>query len=158
MPTVAKLADEGPEMVADELLGWAEEGDIDGFNLISVVLPQSWDDVVELLVPELQKRGVYWSDYAVPGGILRENLYMKSGHPHLDDAHPGSTFKWNATVLQADIMVPFQKKKEVVVNSKAKEEINEGGAWSEIQIGIGTLALAINIAFSKRTSKAEGKH
>jgi hypothetical protein len=93
-------------MVAGELLSWAEEGDIDGFNLIFVVLPQSWDDIVELLVPELQKRGVYWDDYAVPGGTLRENLNSKSGHQYLDEAHPGSKFKWSAVVPQTEIVVP----------------------------------------------------
>jgi alkanesulfonate monooxygenase SsuD/methylene tetrahydromethanopterin reductase-like flavin-dependent oxidoreductase (luciferase family) len=103
-----------PEMVADELMKWVEEGDIDGFNLsrkfeslrnydsvadsiiLAVVNPGSWEDIVELLVPELQKRGVYWNDYAVPGGTLRENLSGKPGQPHLAPDHPGSKFKYNA--------------------------------------------------------------
>ncbi|KAH8678283.1 coenzyme dependent N5,N10-methylene tetrahydromethanopterin reductase [Xylariales sp. PMI_506] len=84
-----------PEMVADELMKWVEEGDIDGFNLSPVVNPQSWEDIVDLLVPELQKRGVYWNDYPVPGGTLRENLNSMPGYPHLAPSHPGSRFKWN---------------------------------------------------------------
>ncbi|KAH8880228.1 Nitrilotriacetate monooxygenase component A/pristinamycin IIA synthase subunit A, partial [Thozetella sp. PMI_491] len=84
------------EMVADELMKWVEDGDIDGFNLSPCSNPQSWEDVVDLLVPELQKRGVYWEDYPVVGGTLRENLSCNPGQPHLADDHPGSKFKWNA--------------------------------------------------------------
>jgi alkanesulfonate monooxygenase SsuD/methylene tetrahydromethanopterin reductase-like flavin-dependent oxidoreductase (luciferase family) len=84
-----------PEMVADELIRWAEDGDVDGFNLASVVLPQSWEDVVDLLVPELQKRGVYWTDYEVPGGTLRENVSGRPGGKGLDEKHPGARFKWD---------------------------------------------------------------
>lgn len=51
---------------------------------------------MELLVPELQKRGVYWNDYPVPGGTLRENLSGKPGQPHLAPDHPGSKFKYSA--------------------------------------------------------------
>jgi hypothetical protein len=58
--------------------------------------PGSWEDIVELLVPELQKRGLYWDDYPAPGGTLRENMGNKFGKPLLADDHPGSKFKWNA--------------------------------------------------------------
>ncbi|KAH6664853.1 luciferase-like domain-containing protein [Halenospora varia] len=54
-----------PEMVADVMEIWMREAGIDGFNILHVV---------ELLVPELQRRGVYWEDYPVPGGTLRENM------------------------------------------------------------------------------------
>ncbi len=36
---------------------------MDGFNLAYAVTPESFEDVVDLLVPELQKRGVYKTDY-----------------------------------------------------------------------------------------------
>lgn len=80
-----------PEMVADELIKWAEEGDVQGFNLASVLLPGSWEDVVDLLVPELQRRGVYWEDYPVVGGSLRENMDQRPGGRLLDETHPGSS-------------------------------------------------------------------
>lgn len=57
--------------------------------------PTSYEDVVELLVPELQKRGVYWNDYAVPGGTLRENMFSEKGASSVDAAHPAYKFKWN---------------------------------------------------------------
>ena len=59
----------------------------------------SYEDIVELLVPELQKRGLMWQDYHVPGGTFRENLHNIPGEPGLSPRHPGSTFKWSA---QAD--------------------------------------------------------
>lgn len=61
-----------------------------------VANPGSIEDVVELLVPELQKRGIYWDDYAVPGGTARENLHCKEGEKLLAPAHPGAKVRWNA--------------------------------------------------------------
>ena len=58
--------------------------------------PGSFEDVVELLVPELQRRGIYWSDYAAPGGTARENISSKPGEPLLAKAHPGAKVRWNA--------------------------------------------------------------
>lgn len=60
----------------------------------AVTNPGSWEDIVELLVPELQKRGVYPNDYPVPGGTLRENLSGQPGQRHLAPDHPGSKFKY----------------------------------------------------------------
>jgi hypothetical protein len=47
-------------------------------------------------VPELQKRGIYWSDYAVPGGTARENLHNMPGERLLAPEHPGAKMRWNA--------------------------------------------------------------
>ena len=55
--------------------------------------PMSYEDIVELLVPELQKRGLMWQDYHVPGGTFRENLHNIPGEPGLSPRHPGSKFK-----------------------------------------------------------------
>ncbi|KAK5124174.1 hypothetical protein LTR85_001877 [Meristemomyces frigidus] len=81
------------EQVADVFEEWSSElgADCDGLNVSSVTNPGSWTDVVELLVPELQKRGIYWNDYDVPGGTFRENLL---GTKHLRDDHYASNFKW----------------------------------------------------------------
>jgi hypothetical protein len=53
--------------------------------------------VVELLIPELQKRGIYWSDYAAPGGTARENISSKPGERLLAPEHPGAKLRWNAS-------------------------------------------------------------
>ena len=44
----------------------------DGFVLAASNMPGAYDDVVRLLVPELQRRGLFQQDYAGP--TLRENL------------------------------------------------------------------------------------
>ena len=48
------------------------------------------------MIPELQKRGIYWSDYAAPGGTARENISNKPGEPLLAPEHPGAKLRWNA--------------------------------------------------------------
>ncbi|KFA70190.1 hypothetical protein S40285_04415 [Stachybotrys chlorohalonatus IBT 40285] len=85
-----------PEMVADFFEKWWREGDIDGFNINYVSNPGSFEDVVELLVPELQRRGIYWSDYAAPGGTARENVHSAPGEKLLAPQHPGAKMRWNA--------------------------------------------------------------
>lgn len=52
--------------------------------------------MAELLIPELQKRGIYWSDYAAPGGTARENMLGAPGVPLLAPEHPGAKVRWNA--------------------------------------------------------------
>lgn len=79
------------EDIADVMQEWIEKADVDGFNIGSVTNPGSWEDVVNLLVPVLQERGLMWTDYAVPGGTFRENLM---GSKELREDHYGSKFKW----------------------------------------------------------------
>ncbi len=62
-----------PQTVADELERWMDEGDIDGFNLTPIVQPGGFRDFVELVVPELQRRGRMRTDY--DGATLRANFF-----------------------------------------------------------------------------------
>ncbi|WP_296433463.1 LLM class flavin-dependent oxidoreductase [Rhizobium sp. UBA1881] len=79
-----------PQTVADLLQEWAEDTDVDGFNLAYAITPESFEDAVDLLVPELQKRGVYKRDYR--HGTLREKLF---GHgPRLEAPHPGARYRY----------------------------------------------------------------
>lgn len=55
-----------PSQVADSLQIWLDEADVDGFNFAYALFPQSFKDIIELLLPELRKRGLFWDDYAVP--------------------------------------------------------------------------------------------
>jgi long-chain alkane monooxygenase len=83
-----------PQDVADELMAWAEETDVDGFNLFRLVMPESLNAFVDLVVPELQSRGVYKTAYRE--GTLREKLFPGRGallHP----THPGASFRRNAS-------------------------------------------------------------
>ncbi|RMT95870.1 hypothetical protein ALP39_200384 [Pseudomonas marginalis pv. marginalis] len=72
-----------PQRVADELQQWIEETDIDGFNLAYAVAPDTIKDIVELLIPVLQERGIYKTEYTP--GTLREKLFNQDRllqHPH----------------------------------------------------------------------------
>lgn len=64
---------------------------------------------MDLLVPELQKRGLYWTDYPAPGGTLRENLQNTPGNPLLPDDHPGAQYKWNAKKEASETVVEAPK-------------------------------------------------
>jgi FMN-dependent oxidoreductase (nitrilotriacetate monooxygenase family) len=61
-----------PQTIADRMQEWFENGAADGFNVMPPVLPESLDDFVELVVPELQRRGLFRTAYE--GRTLRENL------------------------------------------------------------------------------------
>lgn len=74
-----------PVTVADELERWMEETDIDGFNLHAVPQPTGFDDFVNLVVPELQRRGRVRTSYE--GDSLREHVFG-SGQRRLDERHP----------------------------------------------------------------------
>jgi FMN-dependent oxidoreductase (nitrilotriacetate monooxygenase family) len=79
-----------PDEVADELIAWVEETDVDGFNLAYAVTPETFFDFVDLVVPELQRRGRYKLDYAP--GTLREKLYGP-GRRRLGADHPAASFR-----------------------------------------------------------------
>lgn len=57
--------------VADQMQEWFE-GACDGFVIQGLVIPETYEDVVRLLVPELQRRGLYRTSY--PGATLRDTL------------------------------------------------------------------------------------
>lgn len=64
-----------PEQVADELQTWFEQCAADGFNVLVPHLPGGLEDVARLLVPELQRRGLFRTEYE--GTTLRENLGLQ---------------------------------------------------------------------------------
>ncbi len=61
-----------PKMIADQMEEWLVTRASDGFTLQFPFLPQGLDDVVERVVPELQRRGLFRREYE--GASLRENL------------------------------------------------------------------------------------
>lgn len=73
-----------PTRVADELEAWMVEADLDGFNLQRSGEPDHLTDFITLVVPELQNRGVYKTEYRQ--GSFRNKLFGKGdrllvGHP-----------------------------------------------------------------------------
>jgi len=78
-----------PTTVADELQGWIEATDIDGFNLAYTVLPECFEEFVDLVVPELQARGLYKTAYRE--GSMRRKLFGEGDR--LPPSHPADAFR-----------------------------------------------------------------
>jgi FMN-dependent oxidoreductase (nitrilotriacetate monooxygenase family) len=109
-----------PAQVADELEKWIEDADVDGFNLGYVTTPGTFEDVVDLLVPELRRRGLY--PEAIEDGLTaREKVYGK-GQSKLRDDHTGSKYKYDVYVEDE---AGNDEAEDVVVEEKlAKKEAN----------------------------------
>jgi alkanesulfonate monooxygenase len=69
----AKLVVKGtPKQVVDMMEEWYVEEAADGFNVMPPYLPGGLDDFVELVIPEMQRRGLFRTEYT--GRTLREHL------------------------------------------------------------------------------------
>jgi N-acetyl-S-(2-succino)cysteine monooxygenase len=69
----AKLVMVGtPESLADRMEQWYVEEAADGFNIMPPYLPGGLDDFVEMVIPELQRRGLFRTEYT--GRTLRDHL------------------------------------------------------------------------------------
>lgn len=66
--------------VADQMQDWYESKACDGFNIVAPYLPGGLESFVDLVVPELQKRGLFRREYE--GSTLRDSL----GLPHVPNA------------------------------------------------------------------------
>jgi len=69
-----KLLIGSPRKIADHMEHWFREHAADGFNIMAPWLPGGMDDFVELVIPELKRRGLIRSNYI--GSTLRSNLEM----------------------------------------------------------------------------------
>jgi hypothetical protein len=76
--------------VADALIGWMQEADVDGFNLSRTVVPECLESFIDLVVPVLQDRGVYQRDYAP--GTYRQKLFGSGDR--LPASHPAAAERW----------------------------------------------------------------
>ena len=61
-----------PAQVADQMESWFHAEACDGFVLAATHMPGAYEDFVNLVVPELQRRGLFRREYAE--GTLRDNL------------------------------------------------------------------------------------
>ncbi|MXP58072.1 MULTISPECIES: LLM class flavin-dependent oxidoreductase [unclassified Pantoea] len=60
------------EDIADDFELWLKEGGADGFNIMPAIMSEQLDLFVELVIPELRRRGLFRDDYEF--ATLRENL------------------------------------------------------------------------------------
>jgi FMN-dependent oxidoreductase (nitrilotriacetate monooxygenase family) len=61
-----------PSMIADEMQAWFDGRGVDGFLIQPATLPGGLNDFVDLVIPELQDRGLFRTEYE--GSTLRDNL------------------------------------------------------------------------------------
>ncbi len=78
-----------PDEVADGMEAWIDATGVDGFNLAFVVAHETFADIADLLVPELQRRGRYKQRYAP--GTLRDKLF--GAGPRLQQPHPAARYR-----------------------------------------------------------------
>lgn len=75
------------KQVADEMERWIDVGEIDGFNLTRIVVPETWEDFANIVVPELQNRGRYRTHYEE--ATLRQQLFGRGDR--LPENHIGAS-------------------------------------------------------------------
>lgn len=63
------------EDIADDFQQWLEQGGADGFNIMPAIMPEQLDLFVELVIPELRRRGLFRDEYEF--ATLRENLGLE---------------------------------------------------------------------------------
>lgn len=80
-----------PTDIADALESWFVAGACDGFNIAPMTFPKGLEDFVALVIPELQRRGLFRTEYE--GRTLRENLGL---------ARPASRYARGADVSAAE--------------------------------------------------------
>ncbi|MFH0299395.1 LLM class flavin-dependent oxidoreductase [Bradyrhizobium sp. 31Argb] len=88
-----------PEKVADDIERWFEQTDVDGLNVAFAISPGDFEDIADMLVPELTRRGRYKQDYAQ--GTLREKLFG-AGRARLTTEHPAGRYRIKAHATAAE--------------------------------------------------------
>jgi hypothetical protein len=98
--------------------------------------PGSFEDVVDLLIPELQRRGIYWTDYKALGGTARENLHSKPGEALLPREHPGGKMRWDASPsrLVTDQATPEGAVEAEVVTGKGSDIASTTISMQEVKV------------------------
>jgi len=80
------------EQVAAEMSAWMAQTGIDGFNIARLVMPESFEDFIDLVVPLLQEQGLFKRSYGE--GTLREKLFGEGAR--LPARHPAARVRMSA--------------------------------------------------------------
>jgi FMN-dependent oxidoreductase (nitrilotriacetate monooxygenase family) len=88
-----------PTVVADEIEKWLDVDGIDGINLRQYLSFETARDFIELVIPELRRRGRFRQSYT-DGETLRERLFG-AGQARLPDDHFGARYRDPAVLAQA---------------------------------------------------------
>jgi FMN-dependent oxidoreductase (nitrilotriacetate monooxygenase family) len=81
-----------PSQVAETMQHWMTAADVDGFNLSRTVMPEGLETFIDLVVPELQDRGLYKTAYGP--GTYRHKLFGRGDR--LGSDHPAAQARWPA--------------------------------------------------------------
>ncbi|THY33993.1 bacterial luciferase-like protein [Aureobasidium pullulans] len=111
-----------PATVADEMERWVREADLDGFNISYVTTPGTFEDVVELLIPELRRRGIYPEKGAKDGLTAREKVYG-AGHASLRNDHTGSKYKYD--VYKEDAQYVADEEQNAIQQTDVSEHVEQ---------------------------------
>ncbi|KAK6197524.1 luciferase-like domain-containing protein [Scheffersomyces amazonensis] len=105
-----------PEEVADEIETWVNVSGVDGFNFTYAISPGTFEDLVELLIPELRRRGLVWDDYPKEKLTFRENLYGidREEPTYLTETHPAYNLRWRAGETKEE----FEEKLKKTIEEK----------------------------------------
>ncbi|HVW46387.1 MAG TPA: NtaA/DmoA family FMN-dependent monooxygenase [Solirubrobacterales bacterium] len=76
-----------PAQIAEQIEAWQEVG-VDGINVINWVIPGSFEEFADEVMPELRERGLAQAEYAE--GTLRGKLF---GTDRLPDTHPAAGYR-----------------------------------------------------------------
>jgi alkanesulfonate monooxygenase len=87
-----------PEKVADDIEAWVDQTGVDGLNVAFAISPGDFEDIADMLVPELVRRGRYKDAYAP--GTLREKLFG-AGRARLAAPHPAVQYRPGSTAKTA---------------------------------------------------------
>jgi hypothetical protein len=82
-----------PEKVADAIEAWFDHTDVDGLNVPFAISPGDFEDISDMLVPELTRRGRYKTAYQP--GTLRQKLFG-TGRARLEAPHPAVQYRSRA--------------------------------------------------------------
>ncbi len=88
-----------PEKVADDIEAWFEQTDVDGLNVAFAVSPGDFEDIADMLVPELTRRGRYKQAYR-ERHAAREAV--RRGQRRLAAPHPAARYRPGAAAKAAE--------------------------------------------------------
>jgi len=80
-----------PTTIADKLEQFADEADLDGFNLVHITSPGTFEDIAKYVIPELQRRGRFHRDYNPAFSTVRGQIF---GQSRVSETHPAHQYRW----------------------------------------------------------------
>ncbi|CCH46097.1 putative monooxygenase [Wickerhamomyces ciferrii] len=99
-----------PDKIANDIEKYVEESDVDGFNFTYAVWPESFEDLVDYVIPKLQEKGLAQTEYPVENGTYREQLYGKEGQSFVPENHPAFNLRWRSGVSEEEFVTKLNKK------------------------------------------------